>query len=378
MIVRDEADLLDECLSSAKEYVDEIIVVDTGSKDNSINIAKKHNAKIVTFPWKDDFSAARNFSLQQVTGDWILVLDADERIAPEDLLKVRELIKNASFQGVSLMQYNYTKIPTTHGWVAASGPYTQGFPGYFPTRICRLFQNKPHIRFRYAVHELVEDSILEQGGKIVKTDIPIHHYGAVKEQQQKHEKYLKLVLAQVAATPNNPKPCYEAGVLYIQQKKLDVALAFFQKAAALDEGYANVHTCIGDVYMAQEKLQDAKKSYEKSISLHNDVNAWVNLGVVYSQLGKYPDAAKHFEKALSLEPRFVQAYNNLYALLLRTKRYVAAWRLLKVAAEKTGWEEFVKKKEMLQKKLLVTITKELKTKPLDGGLLSARQELLGE
>lgn len=376
MIVRDEGDSLGDCLASVKGYVDEIVVVDTGSKDNTVAIAESHGAKVFSFKWCDDFSAARNAAISHATGDWILVLDADERMAPEDLLKMRELIRNSTIQGISLVQQNYTQDATTHGWVAASGAYAQGFRGYFTTRICRIFQNKPHIRFNYAVHELVEDSILQNGGKVIKTDIPIHHYGAAKKQKQKHDKYLALALAQAAASPNNPKPLYEAGVLYKEQKKLDIALAFFQKAAAIDEGYANSYTCIGDIYLELGKLDDAKKFYEKSIALVNDINAWLNLGVVYAQKGKDAEAAHHFEKVLSIEPRFVQAYNNLYALLLKTRRYVAAWRLLKVAAEKTGLSEFAEKKDMLRKKLLATIEKELKAKPDDRNLLAARAELI--
>jgi tetratricopeptide (TPR) repeat protein len=80
MIVKNEANNLPRCLSSAKPYVDEIIVVDTGSADNTIQIAEQYGAEISHFSWCNDFAAARNYSISKATGDWILVLDADEEL----------------------------------------------------------------------------------------------------------------------------------------------------------------------------------------------------------------------------------------------------------------------------------------------------------
>ena len=86
MIVKDEENYLEQCLSSAKGLADEIIIVDTGSKDKTKEIAKKFNAKVFDFKWNDDFSAARNESLKHATKDWILVLDADESLSKESVV----------------------------------------------------------------------------------------------------------------------------------------------------------------------------------------------------------------------------------------------------------------------------------------------------
>src|SRR3990167_8792325 len=89
MITKNEEKWLEQCLNSVKEIVDEIIIVDTGSTDKTKEIAKKFNAKFFDFKWIGDFSAARNESLNHATKDWILVLDADETIAKEDLEKIK-------------------------------------------------------------------------------------------------------------------------------------------------------------------------------------------------------------------------------------------------------------------------------------------------
>ena len=92
MIVKNEEALLNDCLASVKSVADEVIVVDTGSDDKTVEIAESHGARIFTIEWTDDFSAARNFSLEQAKGNWILVVDADEHLAEEDLEKVRNWI----------------------------------------------------------------------------------------------------------------------------------------------------------------------------------------------------------------------------------------------------------------------------------------------
>ncbi|MEK6837799.1 MAG: glycosyltransferase family 2 protein, partial [Nanoarchaeota archaeon] len=108
MIVKDEAAWMEKCISSAKGLAGQIIVVDTGSSDNTVEIAKKLGAKVYHFEWNDDTSAARNESIRHATGDWILVLDADETIAKQDFGKVRELTQSTEFDGYALVQRNYT------------------------------------------------------------------------------------------------------------------------------------------------------------------------------------------------------------------------------------------------------------------------------
>src|SRR3989338_8295195 len=104
MIVKNEADFLEQCLNSVKEIADEIIIVDTGSTDRTKEIAKKFNAKVIEHKWNNNFSEARNISLEHATKEWILVLDADEAISREDLPKIKILIKNRDFDGYMLVQ----------------------------------------------------------------------------------------------------------------------------------------------------------------------------------------------------------------------------------------------------------------------------------
>src|SRR5436190_22371274 len=89
MIVKNESKHLANCLESVDGVVDEIIIVDTGSTDNTIEIAEKYGAKVFHYKWHDDFGAARNEALKYASGDWVLVLDADEVLSDESKDKIR-------------------------------------------------------------------------------------------------------------------------------------------------------------------------------------------------------------------------------------------------------------------------------------------------
>ena len=116
MIVKDEEDFLEQCLNSLKDYVDEIIIIDTGSTDKTIEIAKRFTDRVYEHEWPHDFSKARNISISYATCDWILILDADEIIAEHDLKKIKELIKDNSVGGYSLIQRNYSNNHTLTDW----------------------------------------------------------------------------------------------------------------------------------------------------------------------------------------------------------------------------------------------------------------------
>ena len=228
MIVRDEEETIARALMSVKPVVAEMIVVDTGSTDRTKEIAAELGAKVYDFPWTDSFSDARNFSLSKATGDWILVLDADEVISAQDYGKLKELIskkiqgfkesadsqaRDKGDKGGCLSESKETTAPdvqpsaprpleslnpqikdpvafsfvtrtyvaemNTAGWVGNDGSYPaeEAGTGWFPGEKVRLFPNDSRIRFEYPIHERVEPSLIKAGIEIRNCDIPIHHYG---------------------------------------------------------------------------------------------------------------------------------------------------------------------------------------------------------
>jgi glycosyltransferase involved in cell wall biosynthesis len=143
MIVKDEESRLAKCLNSAKNLVDEIIVLDTGSNDKTIEIAQSFGAIVKKYQWNHDFSIARNEALKYVTGEWILVLDADEVLSPKIIPQIREVIKMDDYILINLVR---------HEVGAQQSPYSL---------VSRLFRRHPNISFTRPYHAIVDDSISE-------------------------------------------------------------------------------------------------------------------------------------------------------------------------------------------------------------------------
>jgi tetratricopeptide (TPR) repeat protein len=143
MIVRDEEEALPASLESVKPLADEIVVVDTGSTDRTVEIARSHGARVLHFPWCDDFAAARNAALDAVETEWALVLDADEILTPEAVERIRPALRDESMAAYMLPLVN------------------EGEPtGVSTVYLLRLFRARPSVRFCYRIHEQVAGAVL--------------------------------------------------------------------------------------------------------------------------------------------------------------------------------------------------------------------------
>ncbi|MBS3136130.1 glycosyltransferase [Candidatus Woesearchaeota archaeon] len=204
MIVKNESMLLDYFLEHHRQIADEVIIVDTGSSDKTIEIAKKHSCKVHNFKWNDDFSAARNFSIGinspvKVMGDWMLWLDPDEMISKEYFQKIRDMEKRNDVMGFSFMQKTYTN-QEKHPRFRKEEKY--GFSGFYMKGICKMFRNMNGIKFEYPVHETVRNSILGLGGKIMKSGIFIEHFRELRNDIKEKERYYrKLMKSKMLMSP---------------------------------------------------------------------------------------------------------------------------------------------------------------------------------
>jgi len=203
MIARDEAEMLPDCLQSVKDVVDEMIVVDTGSQDRTVPIAEALGARVVHHPWSDDFSAARNAALPHATGDWILVLDADERLAAGAGEALRAAMTTDGMDCGMLPLHDATRLDAPHEEVL-SGAARIGDPVLLP----RLLRRTEDLRWEGVVHESPRTWIMSRGGgAIAQVAAPIIHLGAVptlREQRDKAERNRSLLERQVELTPDDP------------------------------------------------------------------------------------------------------------------------------------------------------------------------------
>jgi len=205
MIVRDEAEMLPGCLDSVVGAVDEIVIVDTGSCDRTMEIARAAGAKVVERAWDDDFSAHRNRSIQDATGDWVLMLDADERLAPGAAERLRAVVERGDFD-CGLLPLHNAKQVDSDPLAVVSGAERIADVAYLP----RLLRRTEDLRFTGIIHENVGEWLIGGGRKasIIK-ELDIVHLGVVpslRERREKTERNIRMLERYVAREPDNITP----------------------------------------------------------------------------------------------------------------------------------------------------------------------------
>ncbi|MDP7980147.1 tetratricopeptide repeat-containing glycosyltransferase family 2 protein [Bacillus sp. WLY-B-L8] len=224
MICKDEEKRIGACLKSIVGIVDEIIVVDTGSIDHTVEIAERYATKILHFEWNDDFSAARNYALEHATGKWILFLDADEELDEHTAPLLRSLATENKHPAYFLQIVNH--ISNKGETIVETCP------------VLRFFRNDNRIRFTGEVHEQIGGTIagVYHNELVAYTEIQIHHYGYLEEivqEKKKKERNMTLVLKQVRKEPDNPFHHYNLAGEYIRVGSLEDALFHLRKVKEL-------------------------------------------------------------------------------------------------------------------------------------------------
>lgn len=342
MIVKNEEDWIEKSLQSVKSIVSETIVVDTGSTDRTVEIAKGLGAKLYSFKWCDDFSKARNYSLQKATQDWILVLDADEVIAPSDAGTFNALIADRSIC-TEFLQRHYTNDHRLSDFKPCTGEFSElekGQAGYFESNLVRLFPNREGLHYRGRVHELVEHSIYDaKRFKIVRTQVRIHHYGhsdQVKQKKKKGELYSPLGKTKIVEEANNWKAFYELGVEHNVNNRKEESVEAFKKSLSLNPQYVQTWVNCGYALMELGRLDEAFSYYQEALALDPKcADAYCNMGVVGIRKRDWALAERASKQAIALQPHYVNAWCNL------GRAYVLSGRLAEGALAFKRAIEFV-------------------------------------
>ena len=194
MIVRDEEHHLPDCLASLRGLADELVVVDTGSRDKTKDIAASFGAKVSDFVWVDDFAAARNAALDRATGDYAFWMDADDRLDDANRAKFRALL-DALDPGVPAARVLTCRCDAGPG----GGPDTA-------VHHVRLFPRLPGVRWDYRVHEQILPALRKAGVSVKWSDVSVRHVGYADPAARKGklDRDLRLLTLDRAARPQDP------------------------------------------------------------------------------------------------------------------------------------------------------------------------------
>lgn len=259
MIVKNEEAMLQDCLASVKDIVNQMVIVDTGSTDKTIEIAKSFGADIYHFEWCDDFSAARNESIKYAAMDWILWMDADERLDPNSVSELKRCI-----QAKEKPLYYKVMIRSTMDddrLIHDSDAH-------------RLFSNHYGIRFQNRIHEQISYSAHEIGAKEKTSTILLHHIGYDNRHVDLDKKVLrnrKLLIQMAEEIPDSVYVHYTLAQNYGQTNDWMTAVKHLEKALRIKSiakpMTASIFNVLSEAYLHLDKWNLVKTYAEKSLAL---------------------------------------------------------------------------------------------------------------
>lgn len=313
MIVRNAAKDLSICLSSVRNVVNEIVIVDTGSTDSTREIAAHFGARVISAPWQQDFSLARNAAIAAVQSNWVLVLDADEELDPKAAGLLPSLLRCKDVDGYRVPLRHYVRDINMRGWngraKANDSPLarTRQFPAYVEQAIVRLFRRRPTIFFEGRVHEMVDRSILRNGGRIKDANFCIHHYGHTASHTalaEKNKLYLELGRLKVQEMPDDAQAHLELGLQQMDNfQNYGEALRCFDRACILEPANHDAWLFAGMAALRANRPADAIERL-RHVPEHGHCAALLaeTLGEAYFLVQDFTLAAKYYNRAAKLLP----------------------------------------------------------------------------
>ena len=289
LIVKNEAKFLGQCLSSLHGIADEVVIVDTGSTDGTPELAAEFGARVYEFAWTGSFSDARNRALDLSNGQWILYIDADERVRPDSVANLRAELANPSFIGFRVLLHP-----------------RRGHTAYWSLR---LFRNDPSIRFRGIIHESTWPALLEyrarHGGDISFSRMVLDHEGYETNQEMKHERNLPLLLKGLEQEPDRVYSWCHLANIYTARQEPDRARDAWDQALRIVRNRGvqapeDLLPYLGHIERGLQHHEDVSSLVEEASSLFpSSVRLeWLRGRMLMSQ-GKFTSAIEKFENLIA-------------------------------------------------------------------------------
>lgn len=344
MIVRDEAERLERCLASVQGFVDEMVLVDTGSQDGTVALARGLGATVHEIPWPGDFAPARNTAMQGLKGDWVLVLDGDEQLRPEAMAPLRALMAQPDVLLINLLRFELG---------ARQSPYSS---------VSRLFRRHPAIRWSRPYHSSVDESVaelqrLEPHWRVANCGVPaLLHDGYRPEllaQGSKAQRLRQAMEQELEQRPNDAYACAKLGSLEVSEGHRAQGIALLRRGlehcppqahperyelllhlaiatAEADPGGATdlyrqalalplpqrlslgARLNLAAVLLEQGELVEAQALCRTATVVAPEVGlGWYNLGLVSRRSGDLVGALEAYGQARRLNPEHAETHQNL-------------------------------------------------------------------
>jgi GT2 family glycosyltransferase/tetratricopeptide (TPR) repeat protein len=359
LIVKNEEVNLPDCLASAADLVDEVVVVDTGSTDRTKEVAARFGAKVFDFLWCDSFAAARNESLRHATGEWVFWLDADDRLDDDNRARLLALFAGLNGDNVAYsMKCLCLPDPATKAATVVDH--------------VRLFRNRPDVRWQYRVHEQILPAVRRAGGEVRWADVVIRHVGYQDPalRRRKLDRDLRLLRLEEAENPDDPFTLFNLGSVYLELRQPAEALAALRRSlershtrdSIVRKLYALMVQChrqLGQKSDALAACQAGRGAYpddpellfqeelvrrelrdlagaetallqllgsrepEHFASIDTGLRSYKarhNLAVVYHEQGRLADAEAEWQLALAEQPDFTPSWLGLAEVYLAQQR----------------------------------------------------------
>ena len=286
MIVRNEGHQLSNCLSPVAEVFDEIVVVDTGSRDETREVARRFTTKVFDFPWCDDFSAARNESLRHAAGEWIFWLDADDRISPDNIARLRELLSGLDLGPDAYMMETAVRMDR-------DSRDSERLVSHM-----RLFRRHPALSWSGRVHEQIRPWPTAIGLEIGSSPVRIEHVGYMEPglAQRKLRRNIRLLRMDYAINPDDPQILVDLGFATAQGGDFTEARRLLRRVLEQPEQSSflllRVLTTLGELETHAGNYLEVTKLMARGLSLFpgDEYLAYMHAEAFYN-LGRY-DLAK--------------------------------------------------------------------------------------
>lgn len=305
ILVKNDSGLLRECLGNLVSYFSDIVVIDNGSSDDSADVARSFNCRVID-AHEDAFDAARNRYLEQADSDWVLFIDTDERITKSTALKVHEAINSAeqNLLGCYMPRFEYI----------GQGKWTT-------TWVLRLFRVHSHIRYPSyrALHTSVRDSINELGGETRNIYAQIHHLDILLKDRaaSKRKRYVEHLLTDIRNGNYDNTSYYYLGLEYTAIGEYEQAEKCYRTSSQMNSSNHFPELFLAQQYLHQKRYEESRREAESLLNENARIKvpALVVLAELAVQEGSVEEAIRCCLEAIELAPLEPSAHLNLASLL---------------------------------------------------------------